>query len=705
MNRHSARTFLLITSFVLAGHLGAQSELVFAKLAVKHASALSTTQLKTPSGAGHLQIKADDLLAAMKSGVWPPGAFNVTTLPAGTLAYRVLTDDELRLFVKELEEELLVLETGVAPSVIGFNDPDGSAIAGMPGAALQSEALYAVADILIDRLKEELAQAYFDKMAIKMDTIALFQRSCTATSMRIGVCSLAELMPKTQLIFKESRSHLSPQIGATLKAAFMEDLENFPRAFPEAYEAGIKRVASTACGGTLTDADYVALMGGRLYRGIADGDNWTTVLADLAAAQDLPASWGKRQAVLDLILRLGQSVVDQDGKVPLTRIADLKKDGINSYVFLLLVNKMIAADLVTVGATGTVAAVASNAAIIAEIADEILQLVQGAERLSVPLFPAGETASGKIKRISDDVRTVIEHGDEAVMQLIALLGGTPATDRIPPEFFTYYEAATNLSVALADASYGRASLAALGMLNAALPADVVLDDDIAKLITLAADIAEAEGGEIKEVFEAAILPVGSFRIKQSTTFSVAVNAYTGLSYGLEYLADSANYKNYGGVFAPIGVNLSWSRGSEKNMRESHSLLLSVIDIGTLVSYRFNSEDSVQAAPQVSFDNVFAPGLHYVLGFKNSPISIGAGAQYAPRLRSIVDGAANVMDVDAFRFGMFVAVDIPLFHLSLKRGDYNWTKKKRLEVLKDAAAETDPKKKKELERDAEDLMNW
>jgi hypothetical protein len=134
------------------------------------------------------------------------------------------------------------------------------------------------------------------------------------------------------------------------------------------------------------------------------------------------------------------------------------------------------------------------------------------------------------------------------------------------------------------------------------------------------------------------------------------------------------------VFAPLGVEIS--RGIPRAFPSSVGLHLSVLDLGTLVSYQLSdarlpiddpatdgeadgnggASAAVDASPDINFSHVFAPGAYLVLGVtRTKPITIGFGAQYAPRLRGVEDdGTLDIGALDAVRWGGFVAVDLTFF---------------------------------------------
>ena len=200
-----------------------------------------------------------------------------------------------------------------------------------------------------------------------------------------------------------------------------------------------------------------------------------------------------------------------------------------------------------------------------------------------------------------------------------------------------------------------------------LDTTLTLPENMVKYATFAADIVTAESDDkIKEILENATLPVGSYRIKRNARNGVFINSYVGLGGGCEWLENDPS--SHITPFAPIGL--------EYNKR-SFSFFMSIIDLGTLVSYRWQSEESnidsthtqVEHLPDISFSQVFSPGLFIIYGFKNAPLSIGIGGQFSPELRKIKEieiengiELENEITKSAFKLSAFISVDIPLFKL-------------------------------------------
>ena len=196
----------------------------------------------------------------------------------------------------------------------------------------------------------------------------------------------------------------------------------------------------------------------------------------------------------------------------------------------------------------------------------------------------------------------------------------------------------------------------------------------------AVDLINADSNNLAlTVIETAALPVRSYRTKRQFPLDLSLNAYPGLFGALESFRgsdfdqlqnqtteDLQNPSLTFGFTAPIGLALSF--GSNKStldetvQRGTFSIFAPLIDIGALTSFRI--QDQTSLLPELSFSNVFAPGLYGIYGFKESPISIGAGLQYGPEIREVTLDDQTI-DAKAWRFGIFLGVDIPVIRIFTK----------------------------------------
>lgn len=214
------------------------------------------------------------------------------------------------------------------------------------------------------------------------------------------------------------------------------------------------------------------------------------------------------------------------------------------------------------------------------------------------------------------------------------------------------------------------------------------------------DVVNADSVESKkEVLKKYAAPVGSFQVKRKNHFSVSINAYPGLYGGLERNqknynltnADSlSNFRSDGlawGVTAPIGLNISWAINSEKSTKDrfgygkvvsktckrkiksptghSFSFFVPIVDIGATFAYKFSEKSKDDAFPdKIRFDQILSPGLYMSWGLKNTPLALNAGWQFTPSLRKVQEGNASYY-ANAHRFSIGIHVDIPIFSLYAK----------------------------------------
>lgn len=192
--------------------------------------------------------------------------------------------------------------------------------------------------------------------------------------------------------------------------------------------------------------------------------------------------------------------------------------------------------------------------------------------------------------------------------------------------------------------------------------------NILKYGTLMAKIVEANSSEeLQQAIESSVLPSGSSSIKKNTSWNLAINSYIGYSIGPrvnKQLSDAWN--NNRGVTAPIGITLSKSLGKAKNFNlGSISGFATLLNIGSIVNYRLNN-DSTAIKQEIKLENIFSPGGYLVYGFfANLPISIGYGAQYGPRLFKVESDKLGLTDKPGWRRNWFFSIDIPLFNLYSK----------------------------------------
>ncbi len=219
---------------------------------------------------------------------------------------------------------------------------------------------------------------------------------------------------------------------------------------------------------------------------------------------------------------------------------------------------------------------------------------------------------------------------------------------------------------------------------------------ISKLAGFLNDVGYSKNSkELARVIEAYALPPGSYKMKRASWRSFDINAYVGAYYGHEWLnvkdKNGQEIKSSGGVYgltAPIGFAFSKTLGRKIRGREipieieskhidhperiklgsrnswektgtTFTLFFSVIDIGSVVSFRLNSEESLPT--KVKWDQVISPGAHINIGIPKTPLVFATGYQYTPKLRRI--NADNVdQQANANRVYASIRFDLPLFNI-------------------------------------------
>ncbi|HEX8018600.1 hypothetical protein [Mucilaginibacter sp.] len=184
------------------------------------------------------------------------------------------------------------------------------------------------------------------------------------------------------------------------------------------------------------------------------------------------------------------------------------------------------------------------------------------------------------------------------------------------------------------------------------------------ILAFANDVVAAKtAADIKTVIENYAAPVQSYQAVRKSKVSFTLASYPGIYAGTEHskqngvkLFSSGTF----GVTSPVGFALNF--GSAQRDLCSYSIFVSMIDIGAALSYRFNNTSS-DIPDKITLGQIFSPGIHGVIGIKNSPLAVKVGYQYAPELRQISNDKVNVNDGGVSRLSIGLSVDIPIFFLA------------------------------------------
>lgn len=188
-------------------------------------------------------------------------------------------------------------------------------------------------------------------------------------------------------------------------------------------------------------------------------------------------------------------------------------------------------------------------------------------------------------------------------------------------------------------------------------------------------VEAADEADIKLALENAILPVGSSSIKKYSRGNVSVQSYLGAFWNISGKKDDVQgtWSDKFGVTAPIGI--SWTPGFLSWQKKgSLSLFGALFDIGAIVDYKLKKEqDPTSNDPnktvlskdyKIELGQIFSPGIYLVYGSGlDLPISLGFGGQYGPGLSKIDSGSSPILANPSWRWNFFIGVDLPFFTLS------------------------------------------
>jgi hypothetical protein len=197
--------------------------------------------------------------------------------------------------------------------------------------------------------------------------------------------------------------------------------------------------------------------------------------------------------------------------------------------------------------------------------------------------------------------------------------------------------------------------------------DIEVNPKVVSIIHFVNDMAAAKDAEgVEKAIEAFALPSGSYSLKRAAKFNFALNSYPGLLPAVEMSWDNGKMGWVGsvGFTAPVGVSLTWgSKGGD-----SDGIFIPLIDIGAVTRLRLDESNATKSLPELTFKNIFAPGLYYTHGFRRMPLSINIGCQYGPELIKLETDAEGIKKSESFevvRIGLGIVLDIPLFNLHTK----------------------------------------
>jgi hypothetical protein len=236
-----------------------------------------------------------------------------------------------------------------------------------------------------------------------------------------------------------------------------------------------------------------------------------------------------------------------------------------------------------------------------------------------------------------------------------------------------FSSVAGVSSALLIEDWGAAATGMLDLLAKAPEPNHELADAIASILPLVVEVANAESSaDVAAAIEAAAAPVGSYKTKYEH-WTLSLNAFLGGGGGGEFV-QSEGLRGMSAMatgFAPVGLHIArpWGAGKDGRKWMHFGALISVVDLGALTTYRFNTElrdtnetlaGTTEQAPEIGVAQIFSPGAFVVLGIGQLPLVLGGGLSMSPRLRRISETGVEERDATALRIMGFLAIDVTLY---------------------------------------------
>jgi hypothetical protein len=196
------------------------------------------------------------------------------------------------------------------------------------------------------------------------------------------------------------------------------------------------------------------------------------------------------------------------------------------------------------------------------------------------------------------------------------------------------------------------------------------------LVPLVTQLASAKSAdEAAIVFQNAAAPLDTYALKYKQNV-IALNGLVGAAGGSELVSVEHETRASGVVsgFAPIGFHATTPLSDHWHF----GALLSVIDLGALVTARFqaeteptrdpagaSSQTTVPKEPKVDLINIVSPGFFVTLGIAGSPFVAGLGGRVLPARKTETvagDGTTSSSSTPAFQFLGMLAVDVPILQI-------------------------------------------
>jgi hypothetical protein len=539
------------------------------------------------------------------------------------------------------------------------------------GISFTTRAIDGAAKFLVDRTKKELAITFFQRFENELNDTIFVDVDIENKEIRFET-QLKLVMPNTYLLLNSKEYFDIPSFGPTWISAFKKDLDKMP--------SSVQNVISQNSEFSKTQIGRYSQMSISFFDKIKEGQHPIEVIRLLSNSYNQ-----FNNSEVDTYLALVQLLSSNNLKTiingdkewitlnDLDSLSQIERD----YYLGLLIRQGLDEGLFAhvklykgVDSNLTLEDIVINNFDQHQMMNAIENIVLSFQSANVLIKKYDKDKNDtSFKQYADYVSKIQGVMDETIKNIYSIVD---SDHYYSSDYHLKYSAISNnianLTRSITNENYGESLLLTLNFIDLMLNPD---DKDASKLTKQVAfygnilvdvlDASKNEKTDISELINNYALPVSSYRIKRSSTYSWDLSAYPGLYGGYEF-GESKSFSF--GITAPIGFSYSRKRKNSKTniSSSSNSIFLSVIDIGAPISYRFENDEAEGLPENIKLDQIFAPGIFYVYGFKNSPLAVTAGFQFTPLLRSIKNGSNELDAKNVARFQVGLSVDIPIFNL-------------------------------------------
>jgi hypothetical protein len=514
----------------------------------------------------------------------------------------------------------------------------------------------ALVDFVVDRAKQEVIYAFIANLGATLDTSPLLRRAFPTTQQLI-VRSTNGAVPQARDV---------AQVGLPVwRTALVSDLQRLPLHLLNNADSICARLETTrgsACRSRAQPLQLAARIGEDILGGsviLRSLESWEVTQGSSLGGlppQLLPALSVSSQLIA-LSRTQGYVLPSESATSPLLyssqSLLHASEETRRAFARLLLV--------------GAAASLPDRQVDERAFTAGLLALAERTERLSLPASMAqdgGRTASAAY--LVREALLVVS--DAADLGVTLALSKTDA-ERLRRTSEDLHLLATAVDAFL-SAAYSDAIVRTLQLVDGVRAAPA--PGGLMKMTALAAALADARSEQqVVAAFETAASPIGGWRGKAVGDVPVSVSAYPGIAGGYESVVgeDIGSGRRSSasiGASLPIGFEFVLApRITDARRRplvRSVGLTLAPIDLGAVLSYRFDTGDPVTNEPQESLRQVFAPGIFLATGISSRwPLTMLTGWQFLPSARSVAT-SSGVERRSATRWTISFAVDVVLLEL-------------------------------------------